>query len=230
MKLSVIISTWCEADLIAEAVEAARRIGDEVIVADGGSTDGTADIARAAGARVVLAEKGRGPQLDAGARAATGHVLLFLHADARLPERARPSIAAALSDSEVHGGNFLLRFVPESRSARLFSWANDLRRRRLRIYYGDSAIFVRRDTYEALGGFAPMPIMEDFDLVRRLERHGRTAYITDVHVEVSARRFASARTAALLQWIMVQSLFSLGVPARYLVHLYPDARNPGPPC
>jgi rSAM/selenodomain-associated transferase 2 len=214
-----------EAARVRGAVEGARSVANEVIVVDAGSADGTAVEAKRAGARVVQAPKGRGPQLRAGAAAAGGDVLLFLHADARLGHGARAAMDRALADPRVVGGNFRLRFVPETGWAPLFSWANDRRRTWLRIYYGDSALFVRRQAYDELGGFRPWPIMEDFDLVKRLERHGRTAYIRDVEVEASARRFQGRALRTLAVWTAVQGLYSLGVSADRLAPLYRDARG-----
>jgi rSAM/selenodomain-associated transferase 2 len=225
VRLSVVIPTWREAPLVAEAVRAAARVGDEVVVADAGSPDGTADVAVAAGARVVRSPKGRGAQLHAGALAASGDVLLFLHADARLPPAARAAIDRSLADPRVVGGNFLLRFEPDGAVSRIFAWANDARRRRLRIYYGDSALFVRSSAYSALGGFLPLPILEDYELIRRLERLGPTAYVRDVRVVASARRFAAAPVSTLLGWTVVQGLYSLGVPAEHLARLYRDVRG-----
>ncbi len=222
--VSVVIPTWCEADTIVGAVESARRICDEVLVADAGSSDKTAELAARAGARVVQAPKGRGPQLDAGARAARGEALLFLHADARLPAAARTAIAKALADPAVLGGNFRVRFDADGAWARFFTWANDVRRRRMRIYYGDSAIFLRRAAYDQLGGFRPLPLFEDYDLVRRLERLGRTVYVRDVTVSASARRFESAPFRTMALWAGLQLLYSLGVPAKFVARLYPDRR------
>jgi rSAM/selenodomain-associated transferase 2 len=223
--LSAIIPAFCEAERIARAVRGAAAIGDEVIVVDGGSRDGTAERAAAAGARVVTAPKGRGSQLHEGARAARGDTLLFLHADAWLPPAARDAIARVLSDDAVAGGNFHLRFLPATRAARLFTWANDARRRWLRVYYGDSALFVRRAVYERLGGFAPLPILEDYEFVRRLERRERTAYVRDVTVEVSARRFQDAPLRALGAWAAIHALYAAGVPAERLAGMYGDARK-----
>lgn len=222
VKLSIVIPTFCEEQWVEEAVRSAQQVADEVIVADGNSTDATAMLARRGGARVLLAPKGRGQQLDAGARAAEGDVLLFLHADARLPAGARQAIFDALADNAICGGNFRLRFAPASPWANLFSWACDIRRRALRVYYGDSAIFMRRSVYHELGGFPVLPLMEDYQLAQKLERHGRTAYLRAVQVEVSSRRFAAAPMKVMAQWTVVQSLYSLGVPSRHLVHLYRD--------
>jgi hypothetical protein len=124
----------------------------------------------------------------------------------------------------VVGGNFRLRFTPDSGAARMFTWANDLRRRCLRIYYGDSGLFVRRSAYDAVGGFADQALFEDYELVRRLERHGRTAYIRHVEVLASDRRFARAPFRTLLVWCALQTLYSGGVPASRLTRLYADVR------
>lgn len=207
--VTAIIPAWCEEAAIGAAVAAARRIADEVIVADGGSNDATVAIARAAGARVVQSARGRGAQLHAGATAARGDVLLFLHADAILPVTARRAIEDALADEAVLGGNFFLRFVPESFAARLFTWANHVRRRYLHIYYGDSALFVRQAAYESLGGFRPLPIFEDYDFVRRVERAGRTVYVRDVRVEASARRFERRPLRTLAIWTALQVSYSV---------------------
>jgi rSAM/selenodomain-associated transferase 2 len=222
--LSVIIPTWCEADAIAARVQHARGIGDEVIVVDGDSPDGTATRARAAGARVLRTAKGRGHQLRKGAAAARGDVLLFLHADTILEAGARDAIEAALADPAVVGGNFLLRFDPPDLWGRFFDTANDLRRRALAIYYGDSAIFVRRSVYDAIGGFRDQPLMEDFDLVKRMEAAGRTAYIRKVRAWSSARRFRDAPVKTLATWALVQGLYSAGVSAEALAKLYEDIR------
>jgi rSAM/selenodomain-associated transferase 2 len=226
--LSAIIPAFREVDRIERAVRAAAAIADEVIVVDGGSADGTAECAAAAGARVFTAPKGRGRQLHAGARVACGDTLLFLHADAWLPPSARAAIARALSDDAVAGGNFHLRFAPATPVARLFTWANDARRRWLRIYYGDSGLFVRRAVYERPGGFAPLPILEDYEFVRRLERCERTAYVRDVTVEVSARRFEHAPLRALGAWAAIHALYAAGVPAERLARLYRDTRERDP--
>jgi rSAM/selenodomain-associated transferase 2 len=226
--IAVVIPTWCEAVVIGEAVTAARAVGDEVIVVDAGSPDGTAEIATRAGARVVSAAKGRGLQLHAGALDAKSDVLLFLYADARLPSTARGAILRVLADARLAGGNFYLRFEPASPAARLFTWANDARRRWLDVYYGDSGLFVRRSVYEALGGYRPLPIMEDYDFIRRLECGYPTAYLRRDVVTVSARRFAGKPLRTLLRWALIQSLYSLGVPAGRLATLYADHRPATP--
>jgi len=225
MRISAIIPTWCEAACIGAAIDAAKRVADEVIVADAGSPDGTARIAHEHGARVVHAAKGRGAQLCAGADAAGGEILLFMHADALLGAGARSALLRRLEDPSIVGGNFLLRFEGPGPLAAALSLANDLRRRWLRIYYGDSAIFVRRSVYEQIGGFKPFPIFEDYELVRRLERRGRTAYIRDVVVEVSSRRHAQAPWTTLASWVVLHTLYSVGgiAPDR-LVALYNDVR------
>jgi rSAM/selenodomain-associated transferase 2 len=226
MRISAVIPTWCEAEGIARAVLGARAIADEVIVADGGSPDATCEIAAAHAARIVHAPKGRGAQLAAGAAAATGDVLLFLHADAALGQEARAAIEARLSDPTIVGGNFVLSFEGGGLFARTFTLANDLRRRLFRIYYGDSAIFVRRSVYAELGGFEPYPIFEDYEFVRRLEQRGRTAYIREVTVHVSARRFEQSPLRTLGGWALLHTLYSVaGVHPERLAVLYADVRR-----
>lgn len=226
--ISVIIPAWCEAECIEQSVEGASRIGDEVIVADGGSPDDTAGIAASSGARVVIAPKGRGAQLRAGALAARGDVYLFLHADARLGPAARPAILSALQDPAIVGGNFLLAFEGERWFSRLFTAANDWRRRLFRVYYGDSALFVRRGVYERLGGFEPLPIFEDYEFIRRLEQsaRGKTAYLREPRVYVSARRFERAPLATLGTWAALHALYSFAnVHPTRLAALYHDVRR-----
>lgn len=224
MRLTVVVPTWLEASRIGGLVTSVRPWAEEVVVADGGSPDGTAEIAAAHGAHVLITPRGRGPQLRAGAAAATGDVLLFLHADVEPRGDPRSSIERALADPDVVGGNFLLRFSPDDGYARLFTWCNDARRRLFRIYYGDSGIFVRRSVYEALGGFPDLPVFEDYELARRMERVGRTAYLRDVELHASARRFAHAPLRTLGIWILMQTLYSGGVPAERLARLYADIR------
>jgi rSAM/selenodomain-associated transferase 2 len=222
--ISAIIPTWCEQSVIAATVSAAARVADEVIVADAGSPDETAQRARQAGARVITCAKGRGLQLSAGARVARGDVLLFLHADAVLAPGARERLIAVLEDPAVIGGNFRLCFVPASAAALFFAWANHVRRKRLAIYYGDSGVFVRRSNYDALGGFKPLPVLEDYEFIRRLERHGRTAYLRDTTITVSARRFEAAPARTLLIWAALQTLYSCGVGPERLSRWYQDIR------
>jgi rSAM/selenodomain-associated transferase 2 len=225
LSLSAIIPAWCEAQRIEQAVRACRAVADEVIVSDAGSTDGTAALAQGAGARVVQAgRKGRGPQLNAGARAAAGDVLLFVHADTCLPPRARGAIVAALSEPRIVGGNFRLRFIPGSLASSLFASGYHLCRKHLGIYYGDSCVFVRRAVFEGLGGFKDLPIMEDYEFVRRLEQRGTTHYETAVIAESSARRFWGRPLRALAVWGLVQGLYSAGLSPDRLAALYADIR------
>lgn len=224
MRLSIVIPTYREARVVEGAVARARTLADEVIVADA-SDDDTAPRAAAAGATVVrCAHGGRGAQLREGAARATGDVLLFVHADVALPRDTRRAIEHALADEAVVGGNFGLRFTPETVAAKVFTVANDVRRRAFAIYYGDSAIFVRTSVYHAIGGFEPLPLFEDLDLVRRLERAGRTVYLRRHVVEASARRFAHAPLRTLAMWTFLQCAYSCGVPPERLARLYAHRR------
>ena len=143
----------------------------EIVVADGGSRDATVTLARthATRPRVIVQRGGRAVQLNAAARAATGDMLLFLHADSRLPRDAYASLAQAWRTPGLAGGNFALAFGGDGAFERALGAVYRFQRRH-GYYYGDSSLWVRRDMFDALGGFREIPIMDDYDFVRRLER------------------------------------------------------------
>ena len=186
--IAVVIPALDEAESVADAVASAQGPGVDVVVVDGGSRDATAARARAAGARVLASPPGRARQLAAGARQATGDVVLFLHADTRLPPGWHGALRRACGDPRVAGGAFGLRFAGGGAGLRLVEWGARLRGRLLRLPYGDQALWVRRAVLEAIGGVPQAPIMEDLDLVRAVRRHGRWASLP-LAVETSPRRY-----------------------------------------
>ncbi len=197
----------------------------EVLIVDGGSADGTPGLAAAhpSRPRVIRSAPGRAGQMNAGAREAAGEILLFLHADTRLPAGAYSSLRAALADFALLGGNFALRFDGEDRFSRALGGWYALQRR-AGVYYGDSAPWLRASAFAALGGYAELPIMEDYDLVRRLERSGRTACLPGPAVTSSRRWRAFGVTRTVGSWVVIRWLFLAGVPGERLARLYRHAR------
>lgn len=237
MQLSIIIPTLNEESAIEQTLHnvAACAPGAEVVVVDGGSTDRTAEKVaalltrleaerRCGMCRLIHSERGRGRQMNAGARAASGSVLLFLHADTLLPPDARSLLQRAVNDPRVVGGNFRIRFVPRSFTADLYTAIYNLRTR-FRIFYGDSAIWLRRETFEALGGYARDRIMEDLVLVLKLRKAGRLVCLPSP-VESSARRFQGGRRnfRTLLLWGWLHLLLLCGAEDARMERLYPPAR------
>lgn len=171
MKLSIIIPVLDEGRGIAAALEAlapVRAGGHEVIVVDGGSTDGTPELARRSADRVIRAARGRASQMNAGAAIAGGDGLLFLHADTRLPVDAGRLVLEALS--QASWGRFDVRIEGRSPLFALIGWCMNWRSRVSGIATGDQAIFVRREAFVRVGGFPDMPLMEDVALSVRLKR------------------------------------------------------------
>lgn len=193
MSVSVVIPALDEAERIGAAVASAREPGVEVLVVDGGSRDDTVARASAAGARLVASEPGRARQLAAGVRAATGDLLVFLHADSRLPAGFAAAVANALADPAVAGGAFRFRFERDASgglapSLHVVEWGARLRVALFSLPYGDQGLFCRRTALEAGGGIPQVPIMEDLDLVRAWKRIGRVVSLAPA-VETSARRY-----------------------------------------
>jgi len=195
----------------------------EVLVADGGSRDQTPQIARERGLQLVAQGATRAEQLNAAVRAAEGDVLLFLHADSRLPPGAYPALASALRDPRVAGGNFALRFDGGDRFARILTGAYSLQRR-FGFYYGDSSVWVRRQEFERLGGFRPLPIMDDYDFVRRLESSAQTRCLPGPALTSSRRWRAIGTPRTLMAWWIIRLLFVAGVPPQRLAGLYARVR------
>jgi rSAM/selenodomain-associated transferase 2 len=199
--------------------------GVDVIVVDGGSTDNTVRLAESQGVRVIRSERGRGMQLHAGARASTGEVIWFLHADSIPGSDALENIFRVLADPQVVAGNFALQFDGVSFGARflnklypMLGWIG--------LRYGDSGIFVRRTAYENAGGFAPYPIFEDLDLLQRLKAHGRFETIPGPLV-TSSRRFEGRSFAITFgRWCLMQVLYWAGVHPCTLARLYHPIRVP----
>jgi len=178
-----------EASRLPALLGALREAGVfEVIVVDGESVDGSADVARCCGATVKVCPPGRGRQLRSGAEVATGDLLIFLHADTMLPPDFADHAARTLRQTGVSAGAFELEIDAEGWAYRLIERLVRLRSRWWGLPYGDQAIFVTRSTYDAVGGFSPIPAMEDYDLVRRLRRRGRIV-VAPVAVRTSARRW-----------------------------------------
>ncbi|GIK17213.1 MAG: hypothetical protein BroJett003_21770 [Planctomycetota bacterium] len=187
--LSVIIPTLNEAGTVQEAIECALQAESvEVLVADGGSTDETWRIATEAGARVIHAPAGRAAQMNAGAAAARGQFLLFLHADTTLPIGYAAEVMRMLAAPRVVLGAFRLGIDHSRPVFRLIEWGSNVRSRLLRMPYGDQALCTRASDFYRLGGFADLPFMEDFEFVRRVRRRGRVA-IARCAVRTSARRW-----------------------------------------
>ena len=161
--------------------------GAEVLVVDA-SDDGTAEAARAAGLRVVVGERGRATQMNLGAAETTGDQLLFLHADTELPGGVEQRIDATLADPGVALGAFGFQLDRRGVSYGVIEWGAGLRNRLLRLPYGDQGLFLRRATFEQLGGFADLPIMEDVDLVERARALGRVVVLPEAAV-TSSRRY-----------------------------------------
>ncbi|MEZ5399944.1 MAG: TIGR04283 family arsenosugar biosynthesis glycosyltransferase [Bryobacteraceae bacterium] len=224
MTVSVIVPVLNEEPALGDLLASLARLGRdvEIVVADGGSTDGTVRVAKAWGARVVDGVRGRGPQMNAGVAAAKGETLWFLHADVGVEAEAIEAIEAAFGDEAVVGGNFDIRYEG-GWEARLFSAINR-RRCRFGVIYGDSGIFCRRAAFDCLGGYRDWPVLEDYEFARRLRRHGRLALL-DVPIRVSGRRWQNAGLwRTLWSWFWVQTLYYLGVPPRRLAALYRDVR------
>ncbi len=224
MRLAIVIPTLDEERGLPEFLPPALAAGDEVCVSDGGSSDRTVEIARSMAARVVEGPPCRGLQLNRGARATESEVLLFLHADTRLPEGAAGLVHEAIAGGAV-GGGFMVRFEPARRAMRYAHLVGpSLRTRIIGCPLGDQAQFARRDAFLALGGFREWPILEDLDFMRRLKRSGPTTII-DRPVITSARRFLRRgvlRTTATNY--LIWALYFAGVSPRRLARLYQDIR------
>jgi rSAM/selenodomain-associated transferase 2 len=223
ISVAVVIPTLNEEDNLRSLLPALAGPVDEIVVSDGGSTDGSAALVSEAGLGWVTGPAGRGSQLNRGARATHAEVLLFLHADTRLPTGAVDEIRSAVAAGRS-GGGFLAAFDDRAPLMRLGSALVNLRTRLTRWPLGDQAQFVTRTAFEELGGYREWPILEDLDFIRRLNRHGRIAVIRRP-VLTSARRFRQngiGRTLAN-NW-SIWALYLLGVHPERLAQRYRDVR------
>lgn len=219
MKIAVVIPTLDEEGSVAAAVASACAQDVEVWVVDGGSRDATARRAVAAGARLLEAPPGRAGQLEAGGQAAGGEVLLFLHADTRLPEGWEQAVESACHDPGVAGGCFQLRFDASGSGLRIVEWGARLRVALFGLPYGDQALFVRRDVLDAMGGVPQAPIMEDLDLAREIKRHGRLVRLP-LAVKTAARRYRGRVFRQMLRnWVALMG-WRLGLDRERLAAWY----------
>jgi hypothetical protein len=227
--ISVMIPALNEAENIAAAIRsAAAGPAEEVTVVDGGSADGTPEIAREQGAGVIASARGRAAQMNAGADAAAGEILLFLHADTRLPDNWARHVRGALAAPAIVGGAFSLRIDSTLRSLRLIERGVAWRSRFLKMPYGDQALFVKSEVFHELNGFSLIPIMEDFEFMRRLRKRGGIV-ILPVAATTSSRRWKRLgpwKTTLINQ--MVIAGYHLGAPLQTLARWYRSKKTEKP--
>ena len=225
MRLSIIVPVLNEATCIGAALAALgplRRHGHEVIVVDGGSSDGTPEVARGGADQVLTAPRGRASQMNAGAHAASGEVLLFLHADTLLPAGADRAIEAGLTATGRHRvwGRFDVHIAGASPVLPVIAWFMNLRSRASGIATGDQAMFVRREAFVRVAGFPELGLMEDIAMSARLERVSPPLCLRE-RVVTSGRRWERhgvLRTILLMWWLRLQ--FFLGVAPSRLARSY----------
>ena len=221
LRISIIIPVLNEANTIARVISTARNAENvEIIVADGGSSDGTVEIAQNRADRSISTTPGRATQMNAGAAASTGDILLFLHADTLLPRGydslvrqalAKPSSAAGAFELKIDGRRLCLRLVETG-----VNWRSNF----LQMPYGDQAIFLSSATFDKIGGFPDLPLMEDFEFVRRLKKQGRIE-ILPLPVLTSARRWQQVgvlKTTIVNQIVIIA--YFLGVSPDRLAFWY----------
>jgi rSAM/selenodomain-associated transferase 2/rSAM/selenodomain-associated transferase 1 len=225
VSVSVIIPTRNEEEHIQATLDVAQAAEDvEIIVVDGGSSDHTVELAQDYGVNTCESSGGRSGQMNAGAKRASGEILLFLHADTLLPVGWREQVIRALESPDVSGGAFRLRVGSDLLSLRIIEALANFRSSRLRLPYGDQAIFLRRDIFLKIGGFSNIPIMEDVELVHKLRKLGRLTTLS-IPVVTSDRRW---RHYGVWKTTLLNQLLILGymcrVPIDSLARLYQKGR------
>ena len=221
MQFSIVVPVYNEAPLIRSFLQhfRERAPGAEVIVADGGSSDGTPDLAVGLCNQIVVGERNRAAQMNLGARAASGEVLWFVHVDAEVPKECLAEIARILDDRTVAGGYFRIRLPPNPvyRLTDTFAHYAGLL---LRMRCGDHGIFCRRSAFADIGGFPEVPLMEDVEFFRRLRRCGPVIH-SDKRIVISARRYETIGPARLtLAYGLIATLYTFGVPLSVLARIY----------
>src|SRR5881398_3750361 len=221
-RISIIVPVWNEAPLIRPFLQHLRERAPEteIIVVDGGSSDGTAELAEKFADRIVTTRRNRAVQMNVGARAASGNVLWFLHVDVELPAQCLDEIGRTLNDPNVAGGYFRIRLPQSPFVYRLTDSFAHYAGILLRMRCGDHGIFCRRQLFEELGGFPETPIMEDVEFFRMLHRRGRVAH-TRKRIMANPRRYEQIGHVRLtLAYGLIAALYAAGIPLRVLRWLY----------
>ena len=219
--ISVIIPTLNEANAIEATISNLKNCRQtEIIIVDGGSQDQTVAIARSMGASVLASAASKATQMNAGAAEALGDILLFLHADTCLPENFETCVPAALARDEVCAGAFSLGIDSDAVGLRFIERVANWRSRFFQMPYGDQALFVSRNLFHEIGGYPEYPIMEDFELVRRLKQKGKIVILQE-SVQTSARRWLNF--GILKTWLLNQTIvlaYYLGISPQRLSRWY----------
>ncbi len=230
MLISIVIPVLNEAENIGEILSyllLEEKI--ELIVVDGGSMDKTQEIVKDLGIQLLAtAASGRANQMNLGAREAKGDILLFLHADTILPQGFQGTISEALQGDNIVAGAFNLLIDSEVLSLRIIEWLVRVRSALFSLPYGDQAIFIDRDLFMKVGGFADLPIMEDFELIKRLQRLGKIAIVSSC-VLTSARRWQKLgvwRTTFINQAVIIG--YYLGISLIKLRNIYRIEKKKSP--
>jgi rSAM/selenodomain-associated transferase 2 len=220
-KFSVIVPTFNEAALIRQFLQHLRERAPnaEIIVADGGSTDGTADLSAGLCDQLVRSRRNRAIQMNAGGQAARGDILWFVHVDAEVPSGCLDEIERILGDPKISGGYFRIR-LPRNPVYRLTDSCAHYAGILLRMRCGDHGIFCRRTTFLETGGFPELPLMEDVEFFRRLQRRGRVMY-SRKRILANPRRYERiGRLRLTLAYGLIATLYIFGVPPSKLVSIY----------
>jgi len=197
----------------------------EIIVVDGGSTDRSVEVARPRCDKLIEGQRGRARQMNAGAAASSGaDAIAFVHADTIVPATFARDIETALGDGRVVGGRFDLAFDVHTRALDVIAATISLRSRIIRSATGDQAIFVRREVFQRLGGFAEVELCEDVDFARRMRRAGRVACLRSRVITSSRRWRRDGIVRTVVKMWMIKSLFLAGVSPAWLKRHYADTR------